>query len=545
MPISLFPNSTKPTVGVTVSYGSSTPDEFLNAYGRTFEGLLGSVTGDLVQLETLKANYERDSVYYKLEFQWGNSPIAALKEVELIANSFSSRLPSEMRDSVGVWTDQENNGFLAISFYSSKRSLDELYKLLEPQIAPQTSKVTDAADVDLWNPARKEIRVELMPERMATLQLFPKDIERAISAALNGYGGGSITIGTQQLGIQLLRPVKSLSELSTIVVPTRSGHAVHLSDIAKLEYGLKIANSRSFKTGGQPSLILFATPKAGGNVKRMSEDIIAIIKKLAPGFPADIEYRILVDPSEFIRSAISNVFHEVAIGVFLAVTILFLFIGSARNTITAAIEIPLSMVLAFILMKFSGMNLNLISLGGLALSAGMNVDASVVVLENIFRYFEEHHGKMAKMEKLSFHGKLDIIVEAVTEVRFAVIASTLASLVVFIPLAFTSDLSYAILGDLAKTVVFSHGFSAFVALILVPTVRLHLMKTSSEKAFVSPIEKPINALEEWYGRSLHRFIASSHFKKFAYFGLASLLAALVILILPRLPKEVLGKPDTD
>ena len=99
-------------------------------------------------------------------------------------------------------------------------------------------------------------------------------------------------------------------------------------------------------------------------------------------------------PSEFIRSAVSNVVHEVIVAALLAVLVLFLFIGNIRNVITAAIEIPLSIVMAFIMMRLMGMNLNLISLGGLALSAGMNVDGSVVVMENIFRHFDMATGPL-------------------------------------------------------------------------------------------------------------------------------------------------------
>lgn len=539
LPVSLFPNSAKPRVGVRVSYGSSTSDEFLNSYGRALEDQLRGVTGDVVQLENLKASYSKDRANYVLEFRWGNSPTAALKEVQVIANSFASRLPSDIRDGLGVWTDTENSGFLAISFFSSQRSLDDLYGVLEPVLVPELSKVKDADGAELYNPTQKEIRVELIPEKMASLQLLPRDVEHAIDNALNGFGGGSITVGASQLSVQMMRPVRDLDELGRVIIPTPSGRIFHLADIARIDFGIKTSSSRSFKTNGAPSLILFSAPKPGGNVKRMSEEIIASVHRLMPSLPRDIEYRILVDPSEFIRAAVNNVFHEVAIGAFLAVVILFLFIGSFRNTITAAIEIPLSMVLAFILMRLSGMNLNLISLGGLALSAGMNVDASVVVMENIFRHFEENRGPH------DFASRLRIISQAVKEVRFAVIASTIASLVVFLPLAFTSDLSYAILGDLAKTVVFSHGFSAFVALILVPTVRLQLMSRGGEKSTHSPIERHIGALERGYGRLLSRFLEKTALQMASYAGTAIVLGILVAVVLPRLPKEIIGKPDTD
>lgn len=471
LPISLFPNSSKPVIGVSLSYGNSTAEEFLRLYGNTLESQLHGIATDKVQVDKIRSYYNREGARYDVEFKWGNPGRSALREVQAVANAFASRFPTEVRDSLSVGARNDNSGFLAVSFYSASRSLDEVFDILEPLIMPAISKVQDADEPELWNPSRKEIRVELNPEKMASLQLLPANVYDAVNLALSGYAGGSVTVGGQQLSIQMPRVVSEIEDMGRIPVNTPAGASVSLGDVAKIDFGPRTSNTRIVKTSGAQSLILWAQPRAGGNVKRMSEEILDVIRAAAPQFPQDIQYRVIVDPSAFIRNAINNVFHEVGIGALLAVLVLFLFIGSFRNVVTAAIEIPASMVLAFILMRFSGMNLNLISLGGLALSAGMNVDASVVVMENIFRHFED----VPKGKILSYADKLRIITQAVSEVRFSVVASTIASLVVFLPLAFTSDLSYAILGDLAKTVVFSHGFSAFVALLLVPTVRLHLM----------------------------------------------------------------------
>ena len=553
LPVSLFPNSSKPKIQVNLNYGNSTSDEFLNTYGRNVENALRGVLADGVEVESVKAHYNRRDVRYEIEFKWGAPPRSALKEIQLVMNSFVAQMPQDIRDSLGVWTWNENGGFIAISFYSPIRSLDELYELLDPALVPQMSKIADADAPELWNPSHKEVRVELDPAKMAALQLFPRDVDSAIRAAVASYAGGAVTIGTKQLQIEMPKEAGAVENLSSVLVATPSGKLVHLGDIAKIGLELKTNDNKSFKTDGASSLILWSEPRPGGNVKRMSEEVLKIVRDTMPNLPKDIQYKVLVDPSEFISSAIRNVFHEVAIGALLAVGVLFLFIGSLRNTITAAIEIPLSMVLAFILMKLSGMNLNLISLGGLALSAGMNVDGSVVVMENIFRRFDEAAAQ--GRAPVGFPERLELVASAVSEVRFAVIASTLASLVVFLPLAFTSDLSYAILGDLAKTVVFSHGFSAFVALILVPTVRLQLLgrderrRGTSSPADVkethSPIEGVIRWLEQSYGSALGRFIASPKLKLATYVGLAAVLVALASTVLPRLPREIVGTPDTD
>jgi HAE1 family hydrophobic/amphiphilic exporter-1 len=539
LPVSLFPNSSKPKITVMIPYGGATPDEFLLSYGKDLEDQLKKITTDKVEVEKVTAMYGPHQARYDLEFKWGAEPRDANREVLFVVNSYAARFPTEIRDSLNVWINSDNAGFIAVSYFSEERSLDDLYNLLEPLMTPKLSQVKDALDPGFYNPEGKEIRIDLNPAAMAPLQLLPKDVEAAVAESLPSRGGGSITIGTRQFSIQMPRAAGNEDQVRNIVIVTPSGRAVHLSDIANVTAAPQTVHQRSFKTNGAASIIMFADPRPGGNIKKMAEDVIKVVEETQPTLPKDVQYRVLVDPSQFIRSAVNNVLREVFIAAFLAVIVLFVFIGSLRNVITAAIEIPISMVLAFILMRLSGMNLNLISLGGLALSAGMNVDASVVVMENIFRHFEMNPGPH------SYESRLRLLVQAVKEVQFPIIASTISSLVVFLPLTFTSDLSYAILGDLAKAVVFSHGFSAIVALILVPTVRLQLMAGGGSTHSHSPIEGQLKRLENGYGWALSHFLGRPWAKWAAYGSLGLVLAGLVVFILPRLEREVVGRPDTD
>ncbi|MBS1960847.1 MAG: efflux RND transporter permease subunit [Bdellovibrionales bacterium] len=542
LPVSLFPNSAKPHVYVNLGYGSMDQEDFKSSYGGTIESRLRGINTANLKVEKLEADYGTKSASYDVEFQWGSDPQDALREATNLMTAGVASYPKEVRDSLNIYIRSQNSGFFAASFYSETRPLDAVYKDLEPILTPRLSQIEDAKEAELWNPNHKKIVIELDPARMASLQLTPAMIQSAVQEKTVGFGGGSIEIGDANYPIVVRKPNIRVEDLASLRVATPAGQSLLLGDIAKIDYRVDEGNTHVMKTSGSPSLILWAAPKPGGNVKKMSEDILELVDRMKPLFPADVKYKVLVDPSEFIRGAIENVFHEVLIGSLLAVGILFLFIGSFRNVVTAAIEIPLSMVLAFILMKFSGMNLNLISLGGLALASGMNVDASVVVLENIFRHLEKEETPK------DFAGKLRIVMGAVKEVRLAVIASTIASLVVFAPLAFTSALSYAVLGDLAKTVIFSHGFSAFVALLLVPTVRLHLIKHAKDpKADIghSPIEGGLKKLEAGYARALGAFVQSRKLQVFTAGAIFAALAGLFLFALPKLPKEVLGTPDTD
>jgi HAE1 family hydrophobic/amphiphilic exporter-1 len=543
LPVSLFPNSSKPKVSVRVG-SNLAPDAFMRNYGRYLEESFRAIRRGPLEVENIEATYSAQNASYDIDFKWGGDSDEAVREVQAVFNGWLGRLPPECKDRYSVWGGSDEGGFLALSFFSQERSLTEIHQILEPVLAPRLARVRGASSAELFNPQRRQVLVELRPEALAALQLFPSDIANAIVHSVDSFAGGSIVMKDANLRIEFPRVVQSVEEFKHIQIATPAGRAVSLGEIARVDLTLPSDSTRLFKTSGASSVILFASPKPGGNIKAMAEEVKDIVKEVMPGLPKDIQYREIVDPSEFIRSAVFNVGKEVALAAGLAVIILFLFVGNLKNVVTAAIEIPLSLVLAFILMRLTGMNLNLISLGGLALSAGMNVDASVVVMENIFRHFDKAQQDQPG-KKFNFEERLQIITKAVHEVQFAVIASTIASLVVFIPLAFTSELSYAILGDLAKAVVFSHGFSAIVALILVPTIRLHLMKNGMTHEQPSLFEGVLLWLENTYSRVLAYFLENKRWKLVSYAGLMALFALLITVVVPRLPREVIGKPDTD
>ena len=535
--ISLFPMSSQSTVAVNINYGSYSSSQFYESIGQNLEGTLKAIKVGGVSVVQERAFYEEKQVQYRLKFNWGVNPDEALRAVENRVNSVMASYEEAIRKSVEVYSSRQNQGFFAASFYSPMRSLDEIHQILNPMVTAFSGSIQDAERVGVYNPNQKEITIRILPERLAQMHLSTMQVDRSLRDAIFSLNGGSLKMGEKEYEVSLPKRVSSPEQLENVRVSPVGQEPVLLKDVAQVSVAPTIEASQRFKTSGVESLILFASPKEGGNIKRMSDEISANLAKLQ--IPADIQFKVLVNPSEFIDKSIRGVLSEVGLAALLAVLVLFAFIGNIRNVITAAIEIPLSLVMAFILMRFAGMNLNLISLGGLALSAGMNVDASVVVLENIFRHFE------GEPKNLSYEEKFKIVSEAVAEVRLPIVASTIASLVVFLPLVFTKGLTNALLGDLAKAVIFSHGLSAVVALFLVPTIRLHILSKGEVKHSVSPLERYLEGIENFYQKSLKKFLGSTK----AQIGLVSFiviaLPMMVFLLIPKLKREIIGKPESD
>ena len=541
LPVSLYPQTSKPVVRMSVIYAGLSSEEFIRKYGATIEYQLENIKNTGLKLESVKANYGHTNVDYTVTYDWHIPFAQALKEVQTVAAGAKGFLPRESADSISVWQWNENAGFLALSFYGKRQTLNELYNLLDPILSPGLKNIPDAEEALLWNPESQEVSISLYPEKMVVYGLLPGEIYRSLDAALPSLTGGELRIGQKGAHLQIPTALVSKETLENHVVALQDGKRITLKDIAEVTIGRSEKQSRAFKTDGKESLILFANPKSGANVKRMAEDVLAHVKKNEKLLPEGVEYKVLVDPSEFIRNSIQNLMKDVILAAFLAVLVLFLFIGNFKNVATAALEIPLSMIVAFIVMKATDMNLNLISLGGLALAAGMNVDASVVVMENIFRrqaeWLKNNSGEMNWQERF------DIILSAVREVAAPIFLSIATTLIVFIPLAMTTDLTNAILGDLARAVIYSHAVSGFVAIFVVPTIRLVLMKDARMKP--APLAPVMRVLENKYLLLMEKGLDFPKLKWVAI-SLPIILAGLLLwTIVPRLPKEIVGTPDTD
>ena len=300
LPISLFPNSSQPNVYVRVPYGEYSSNEFFTSFGKQLEGQLKAIIVDKASVKELSAEYRDKDVRYVLTFEWGTNGDKALQQVQTVMSSASSSWTEEIRTGYSVDSWNENAGFIAISFFSNKRTLNELYLLLNPLLGPHLSSVTDAEWVGLDNPERQRIVVVLDLEKMASLRVIPSDVEYSILKGNRSLSGGRIKMGEDQWQIEMPRWINDVKTLQNLTVYTRAGNAVRLNDLAIVKIENDKNSSRSFRTNGEQSVILEGEPKPGANIKRMSDQVIQIVDRISPQLPEDVKFKVLVNPSEFI-----------------------------------------------------------------------------------------------------------------------------------------------------------------------------------------------------------------------------------------------------
>lgn len=543
MPVALFPNSAKPEVQIWISFDKYTKDEFLNTYGKNIESSLKRLQSLVCEVDQVEAYYYGNGVRIEVTFQWGNDAIACLKEVEQVLLYYKSQWPENMRHGSWVRLHGKNVGFFLASFHSEKRQAEEIYDILNELISPKIASIKEADKYDLYNPSETQATITLDPLKMAAFKLLPEAVFAAIRNAVKSYNGGVLHNNAQTIIVEVAPQVKIVEQLSEILIPTAKNQSVVLTEIADINLKVNVINSQILKIDGNPAIVLDVIPVAGKNIKNMCDQVLAIVHDAlqSDSVPADIKFEILVNPGDFINDSIANIMREVWLCSFIAVVVLFIFIGSFSGTLTTLLEIPISIILSFILMKLTNIQINLISLGGLALSVGMNVDASVVVIDAIIK----------KLGGKSFTTQNDIIQQvamAVREVFTPIILATITSLIVFIPLIFTSELTYAILGDLAKVVIYSHSLSLFIAILLVPTIRIHLassIRIFAEKHRVAVLDVWLNKLYDFYFSSLQIFLAKKKLRNITYTLIILSILSAFVFIPPRLTREIISPPDTD
>jgi len=536
LPVSLYPNSSKPSYTIRFGLESMTPKDFLNQYGSRFQSQLNRLNG----IDSLSISAAKSRVKFTVDFKWGEDPEKVKQDITSVVEGFRGSLPFTLQRLVRYGPSQRNTGFYATSIYDEEGNIAELREKLNPLIIPEIEAIQGVDQAVLVDPNENNLYITIKPEVLAYHRINVDKLNRYLMGVIQSVNAGNVSFGSNSFHVLLKNQVDDFTQLMNLKLDILGVPGLKLSDVARIELAPKAEGNQIMRTNGRPSLILWVQPGDDGNIKEICETITSLLETTYPSWPKGSSYKLLVDPSLFIRSAISNVIRNIVLGGILAVLILMLFVGSIRSTIFTAIEIPLAIIWAFILMKLFDVSLNLISLGGLALTAGMNIDASIVMVENILR-----HVKLKKPK--NYLEKLSVVTAAVKEVRLPIITSTISTIIVFLPLSLTSGIAYAILGDLAKAVIFSHGFSAIVALFLVPTLRLltPLEKPQKEFLFFTWFNNQFLKIQSIYLTVLKWIILYPARRWGFLLVVAILVVSTVTGLFPFIKKEIIALPNTD
>lgn len=528
LPVDLMPDMTFPSLSVRVNYEGVGPREIEESITRPLEQAVGSVAG----LDRILSTSSEGSSSVRLQFTWGTDLDVAADDVRSRLDRVRGALPEDADQPVIFKFDQSQFPIVMLSVAGDYDPVT-LREIAENQLVPRFERVNGVAAVEVNGGLRREVRVELSREKITALGLSLDQILALLRNENQNIPIGEVDEGDTTFLLRSPGQFETLDDIRNLVVMTRDGVPVYLRDIAEVRDTTEDVRS-IVRVNGQPGIGVRITKQSGTNTVAVAEGVRAEMDRINEEVQG-ITVSITNDTSEFIEESIASVRDAVMLGSVLVVTIIFVFLRSARSTLIICTAIPISIIGTFALLYFGGYTLNTMTFGGLALGVGMIVDASIVVLENIQRHMEAGKSRM------------EAAVAGSEEVWSAILASTLTHIAVFVPLFFLTGIASIMFTQLSIVVIFALSMSLFVAVTLVPVLCSRLVKlppppdqrTGVSGRLFTMSERALNGLDNQYRAILHRALAHRPTVLLSGAGLF----VLAVLLVPTLNFELM--PQTD
>jgi len=455
--IDLLPSIELPTLTVRTQYEGADPVVMERLVTQIVEEIIATVPG--VE-EMTSQSYEGNS-RVRVSFGWGSDIDTVAVDVQATLADEVSELPDDI---VGPRVSKFDIDSFPVVLLGISSPLDpvELTQLIEDQIRYRFARIPGVAQVDPWGGFTRQVRVELDPTRINALGLPLNDMLNAIRDANLDLPAGKIESGRFEVTLRAPAEFQSLDEIRGTVIAERDGAQVRLGQVAVVKDTYEKL-SRIIRIDGERGVRIAIRKQADANTVEVSRRILEEVDAINRAFP-QLQVTPVINQGNFIERSINNVARSVLYGSALAVLVLLFFLRNLRSTAVIFLAIPISMLATFALLYFGGFTINLMTLGGLALGAGLMLDASVVVLENVYRRFQERGEKPSRAA-----------IAGTREVASAVIAGTVTTLTIFLPLIFLEDVTGVLFRELAYVIMFSLGCALLVALALVPMLASKLL----------------------------------------------------------------------
>lgn len=456
LPIDLLPNIEIPIAIVSTSYQGVGPQEMENLVTRPLEESIATVGN----IENINSTTSEGQSVVMAQFVFGTDMDFAALEMREKIDLVKGFLPGDASEPMVLKIDPSAQPIVQISL-SNSGDLAESHSIAGDMIKPRLERLEGVASVEVTGGYENQVEININSEQMDGYGLTTEYLAGIIGGENLNLPGGEVQKGNQKLTIRTVGEFQSLDEIENLLIPLPTGGVVQLSDIAELEMKNKEMTTLA-KTNGQNAINISVQKQSGTNTVQVANVVSEEVEKIQEE-NKDLDIQVLFDQSDYIQTAINTVASSAMLGAVLAIAILLIFLKNFRSTFIIATAIPVSIIAVFVPLYFSGVTLNLMTLGGLALGVGMLVDNSIVVLENIYRFRQQGY---SKMEAAHLGAK---------EVGMAITASTLTTVAVFLPIVFMEGITSTIFKEMAITVTIALAASLLVALTLVPMLSSKLL----------------------------------------------------------------------
>lgn len=495
LPVAALPSFDMPTIRVNASLSGASPETMASSVATPLEKNLSTLPG----LSMLTSTSLQGATTIVLEFDPSVNIDSAAVDVQSALYQTMKKLPSQMTTPPSFRkVNPADAPIAAIGIDSPSMTLSELNRFTDNLLSPALSTIKGVAEVNVIGQKRYAVRVEIDPDRLAATDLTLTDVQTALKAANANSPIGELDGKRQMMMLQTRGDLMNAADFANVIIATRNGQPVRLSDVASVEDSIENALSYS-AVNGHTAIVLSINRQPGANIVSTLDAIRQMLPVLQSQMPPSVKMQLLNDRSISIRQAIHDVNLTLLLTIALVILVILLFLRHFRATLIPALSVPVSLLGAFALMYAFGMSLDNISLMGLTIAVGLVVDDAIVVLENIMRYREA--GETPWRAALL----------GVREVAFTVVSISLSLVAVFIPIFLMPGTLGLLFHEFAWVVSLAILVSAAASLtvipLLVPMLIKHDEQEKPEPAWSQFFERAFEGLRQAYGRALHWAIA--------------------------------------
>src|SRR4051812_41314726 len=529
-----FPDVDRPVVNIETRYRGASSDVVESRITQIMENELSGIEG----VERLNSASRDERSQINVEFTLDRDLDSAANDVRERLSRVAARLPLEADPPQITKVDSGTDPIIWLNVASTQRNMLELTDYMERYLVDQFATLEGVASVRMNGARRYAMRVWLSRENLAARQLTVADVENALQRENVQLPAGRLESREREFGLRTDTNLRTEEDFRNLVVGRGpDGYLVRLGEVADVRLAADDDRSIS-RSNGVIGLSMAIIPTSKANVLAASQLVKLRLEEVRKVLPKDISAEVNIDNGVFIAASLKNVVKALTETMILVLVVIFLFLGSVRATLIPAVTIPVSIIAAAIVMTALGYSINTLTLLATVLAIGLVVDDAIVVLENIVRRIEG--GEPALLAAIN----------GSREIGFAVIATTLVLMAVFVPVSFMTGDTGRLFGEFGVTVAAAVGFSAFVALTMTPMMTSKLFAGGMPKSKVAGgIDRLFHDLDDRYAAGLRRAMSG---RRPAWFvagalGLFGLLVMLLVIGWPlsslRIPTELAPQED--
>ena len=466
----LLPNIDFPIVTIIAPYPGAGTADVAEQVAAPIEAAVASVAG----VESLRSVSTTGLGFVSAQFAYGSDVKEIVRQIEAAIDG--SRLPAGVTPVVRNFNINSAAVVIATLTPKGDTTLTELATLAQSELMPSLRGISGISAADLSGGSETQAYIQLDAAKLAATGVSMSQVQGLIQANNLTYPGGQLPMGSTLVPVSATGRFTSVADLENLIVgggvtPAGQPYPVLLKDVATVSLA-EVRTTGWSETNGTPGLTISVSKSADANTVTTAQESIAAIEEFAEAHSAQVKESVVTDASIFILESIDSLLQEGGLGAAFAVVVIFVFLLNLRSTIVAAVSIPLSVLSAIILMSTTGITINIMTLGGLAVAVGRVVDDSIVVLENIYRH-------RSQGEPIG-----EAVLSGTREVASAITSSTITTIAVFLPLGVVGGLISQFFLPFALTVTYALLASLIVALTVIPVLAYFLVKVKGSKATI-------------------------------------------------------------